>query len=249
MKENMEVHIQLYIDELLKYFAIDKEELYQLWSNVAKTLPYDTVDTVEQKKEKQHIEELSSSNQLLTQQINDLNDEIRFLHTELSTLYKENESMKERLKEKDSVNEQLQQTIHQLNTPIAKHKKTQETEKTRTTKTTIESEDSIDYSKMKVAELKQLCKQRHLLTTGTKPILISRLKHSKVFETLDQFKLPNVVLEKDEQGRLIHQETGFVFIESNDDFVVIGRQIQQETVALSDEDKDLCKEMNVMFQL
>lgn len=102
--------------------------------------------------------------------------------------------------------------------------------------------------KYKINELKTMCKQKGLATTGSKINLIQRLltAPSRLFKkSLPRDEVDSQILERHPDGFLIYPPDGFVF---NELYEVIGKWIDETVVPLTDDDLQRCKDLHFIHK-
>jgi SAP domain len=112
-----------------------------------------------------------------------------------------------------------------------------------------------DLSKLKLVELKALCKDKNMLTTGTKATLIARLTNTAVVKKTEG--RPAKVIKKIESGRPVlilkrnkfnnftDPSTSFVF---SKDKKVIGKEgVEGEVIPLTTEDVECIKDKRLDY--
>jgi len=123
---------------------------------------------------------------------------------------------------------------------------------------------SIPFTEKELQTLKKIdlqikCKSKGLKQTGTKQSLINRLLGREIDTVVEKkdikIKKKSIIDKIKEQQLIINvrrnqynnfedSKTGFVF---NNDKLVIGKQVDDKIVSLTNEDVELCKEMGLLY--
>ena len=111
---------------------------------------------------------------------------------------------------------------------------------------------------MKKPELQQICKQMKIPHTGTKQMLIDRIKNPKpTSSTKKKTTIPSILLKimeqspllqvvRNQHGRYVHPDTQFVF---NTKQQVYGKEVDGKIEPLSQDDMELCLSMKLKIQI
>lgn len=158
-------------------------------------------------------------------------------------------------------------------TQVAKEKVVKEKEKKPVEEIPFNDIDNpikVNLETLSVAQLKAMCKEKTLAHSGTKSMLIDRLKKDLNLDAVDhtetekpkkrmtkskatvatvpkvveKIEREEIVRTRDEYGNIYNPDTGFVF---NDDDEVIGKLVKGLVVPLDRPDYETCKEKSLLY--
>jgi hypothetical protein len=117
-------------------------------------------------------------------------------------------------------------------------------------------EQMISYDSLSIAQLRELCKSKELAVSGTRAVLVNRLKglkttqpKKKIKKVLQYLQLQSetIHIRRNIHNNYEHPETGLIFDPERE--LVIGKQHNETVLKLTADDVRLCKEYGFEYDI